>query len=175
MGCHPRIGGNLYLQCTIGKEGNVRRSWLFKYEFQGKRHEFGLGPLHTVGLGDAELRTKKIGRPDCGISSKARASKVPTSTKRASSPVQAAAQRVRARRCASQSTRASPAVACRHRPPRGPAEGEASTDRGAGENGHVQACRRRLSQAPSGQFGNPKHRQQWRTRSRTTPFRRSGT
>ena len=51
-------GGNPYLQCTIGKEGNVRRSWLFKYEFQGKRHEIGLGPLHTVGLGDAELRTK---------------------------------------------------------------------------------------------------------------------
>ena len=25
-------GGNLYLQCTLGADGNVRRSWLFRYE-----------------------------------------------------------------------------------------------------------------------------------------------
>jgi integrase len=52
-------GGNLLLQCSRGKEGHIRRSWVFKYEIAGRRHELGLGPTHTVGLAEArdEART----------------------------------------------------------------------------------------------------------------------
>jgi len=42
-------GGGLVLQVT--KSGN--QSWLFRYDFQGKRREMGLGPLHTVSLAEA--------------------------------------------------------------------------------------------------------------------------
>jgi integrase len=51
-------GGNLYLQCTLGKEGQVSRSWLFKYEIAGRRHEIGLGGLHTVGLAEARDKAR---------------------------------------------------------------------------------------------------------------------
>src|SRR5262245_55930133 len=53
-------GGNLYLQCTRGKEGHISRSWLFKYEIAGKRHEIGLGPLHTIGLAEARDRARDL-------------------------------------------------------------------------------------------------------------------
>jgi integrase len=53
-------GGNLYLQCTRGKEGHVSRSWLFKYEIAGRRHEIGLGPLHTIGLAEARDRARSL-------------------------------------------------------------------------------------------------------------------
>jgi integrase len=52
-------GGNLYLQATRGKDGHISRSWLFKYELAGKRHELGLGGLHTLSL--AEARDKARG------------------------------------------------------------------------------------------------------------------
>src|SRR5271166_2834830 len=56
-------GGNLFLQVSAGKDGGVRRSWTFRYELDGRRHELGLGPLHTVSLAQArefarELRLK---------------------------------------------------------------------------------------------------------------------
>ncbi len=47
-------GGNLFLQCTRGKGGHISRSWTFKYEVNGKRHEIGLGALHTISLAEAE-------------------------------------------------------------------------------------------------------------------------
>jgi integrase len=53
-------GGNLYLQATRGNEGNISRSWLFKYEIAGRRHELGLGALHTVGLADARVKAKAL-------------------------------------------------------------------------------------------------------------------
>jgi integrase len=55
-------GGNLLLQATLGKEGNVRRSWLFKYELAGRRREMGLGPLHTVGLAEARDKARQLRR-----------------------------------------------------------------------------------------------------------------
>src|SRR5262245_6610704 len=53
-------GGNLYLQCTRGKEGHVRRSWLFRFELGGRRREMGLGALHTVGLAEARERARGL-------------------------------------------------------------------------------------------------------------------
>lgn len=49
-------GGNLYLQATVAKSGAINRSWVFRYEMDGERHEIGLGPLHTLGSGDARER-----------------------------------------------------------------------------------------------------------------------
>jgi len=54
-------GGNLYLQATIAKDGAaVNRSWLFRYEMDGERHDMGLGPLHTLGLADARQRALEL-------------------------------------------------------------------------------------------------------------------
>jgi integrase len=46
-------GGNLLLQVTTGKDGHIRRSWVFRYELDHKRHEMGLGPTHTISLREA--------------------------------------------------------------------------------------------------------------------------
>jgi integrase len=53
-------GGNLYLQATVNKRGEISRSWIFRYEFLGKRHDMGLGPLHTRGLADARAKAKTL-------------------------------------------------------------------------------------------------------------------
>ena len=53
-------GGNLYLQCTLGAEGHVRRSWCFRYEIDGKRRELGIGPTFTVGLSEARDRARAL-------------------------------------------------------------------------------------------------------------------
>ena len=46
-------GGGLYLNV----KASGARSWLFIYQWRGKRREKGLGPLHVVSLEDA--RTKR--------------------------------------------------------------------------------------------------------------------
>jgi hypothetical protein len=51
-------GANLYLQVTLAKGGNVNRSWLFRYELDGKRHDMGLGPLRDFGLAEARDRAR---------------------------------------------------------------------------------------------------------------------
>ena len=53
-------GGNLYLQCTLGAEGHIRRSWCFRYEIDGKRRELGIGPTFTVGLSEARDRARAL-------------------------------------------------------------------------------------------------------------------
>jgi integrase len=54
-------GGNLYLQCTLADDGvTVRRSWVFRFEVNGKRREMGLGPLHTIGLAEARDRARAL-------------------------------------------------------------------------------------------------------------------
>jgi integrase len=50
-------GGNLYLQVT-GKDDGPYKSWVFRYERDGRRHDLGLGPLHTISL--AEARDKAL-------------------------------------------------------------------------------------------------------------------
>jgi integrase len=53
-------GGNLYLQVTRGERDHIRRSWLFRYERDGKRREMGLGALHTRGLMEAREEAKRL-------------------------------------------------------------------------------------------------------------------
>ncbi|MFZ6769813.1 tyrosine-type recombinase/integrase [Undibacterium sp. Di26W] len=45
-------GGNLILQVT----GTGAKSWLFRYNYLGKRREMGLGPLRLVSLADARAK-----------------------------------------------------------------------------------------------------------------------
>ncbi|SDK10462.1 Integrase [Stenotrophomonas pavanii] len=44
-------GGGLYLQVTA----SGAKSWVFRYRFEGRRPEMGLGPLHVIGLADARV------------------------------------------------------------------------------------------------------------------------
>jgi integrase len=47
-------GGNLYLQATLGDDGNLRKSWIFRYQLRGKSvRDMGLGSVDTFGLADA--------------------------------------------------------------------------------------------------------------------------
>jgi integrase len=52
-------GGNLYLQVTRGN-GGFRRSWTFRYEYDGRRFEMGLGPLHSLSLTEARDRARTL-------------------------------------------------------------------------------------------------------------------
>jgi integrase len=65
-------GGNLYLYATVGKNGTINRSWIFRYQDgfkeglteagnrRRRRHDMGLGPLHTLGLADARQRAQEL-------------------------------------------------------------------------------------------------------------------
>jgi integrase len=57
-------GGGLWLQVGAGKNGQINKSWVFRYAVAGmkisrtgreyrRERQMGLGPLHTVGLADA--------------------------------------------------------------------------------------------------------------------------
>lgn len=47
-------GGCLYLQVSIGKRGNRRRSWIFRYALPGRKtRDMGLGSLNDVTLKEA--------------------------------------------------------------------------------------------------------------------------
>jgi integrase len=46
-------GGGLYLQCTAGAAGSVRRSWLYRFAAKGRERQMGLGSAETVSLADA--------------------------------------------------------------------------------------------------------------------------
>src|SRR5215469_7920965 len=57
-------GGGLYLR--VGPTG--AKSWIFRYRRDGRLHDMGLGPLHTISLADArelaqdcrKLRLKRV-------------------------------------------------------------------------------------------------------------------
>ena len=51
-----RDGGGLYLQCTEGADGSVRRSWLFRYAIKGRERQMGLGSAEAVSLAEARLQ-----------------------------------------------------------------------------------------------------------------------
>jgi integrase len=53
-------GGNLCLQCTVGSDGGIRRSWIFRYAKGGKEHQMGLGPVHTISLADARQEATEL-------------------------------------------------------------------------------------------------------------------
>jgi integrase len=46
-------GGGLYLQCTAGADGGVRRSWLFRFAAKGRERLMGLGSADVVSLSEA--------------------------------------------------------------------------------------------------------------------------
>jgi integrase len=48
-------GDGLYLQVTKSKEG-FNRGWIFRYEMDGERHDYGIGPLHRYSLAEARRR-----------------------------------------------------------------------------------------------------------------------
>ena len=48
-------GDGLYLQVTKAKEG-FNRNWIFRYEMDGVRHDYGVDPLHRVSLAEARRR-----------------------------------------------------------------------------------------------------------------------
>ncbi|WP_414710167.1 Arm DNA-binding domain-containing protein [Pseudorhodoplanes sp.] len=46
-------GGGRYLQATLGREGNVRRSWIFRYERPGfPSRGMGLGSFNDIVLAE---------------------------------------------------------------------------------------------------------------------------
>jgi integrase len=49
-------GGGLYLQCTSGAGGSIRRSWLFRYAIKGRERQMGLGAVDEVSLAEARDR-----------------------------------------------------------------------------------------------------------------------
>jgi integrase len=55
---HPD-GGGLYLQVTAGKDGQLNKSWLFRYVFAKRERQMGLGSLNTIGLSDAREEAER--------------------------------------------------------------------------------------------------------------------
>jgi integrase len=50
-------GHGLVLQVQLGANG-ITKSWLFRYQINGRERWLGLGPLHTVGLAEARQRAR---------------------------------------------------------------------------------------------------------------------
>ena len=47
-------GGNLYLETNRGKNGDLVRSWIFRFKLNGGRErDMGLGSLNAIGLAKA--------------------------------------------------------------------------------------------------------------------------
>jgi integrase len=70
-------GAGLYLQATVAQaafeqyqQGHIKwnairdinRNWIFRFEMDGKRHDLGLGPAHTVRLKDARAKAAVLRR-----------------------------------------------------------------------------------------------------------------
>jgi integrase len=53
-------GAGLYLQVTKSLTSGFNRNWIFRYELDGKRHDLGLGPAHTVSLGEARRKATEL-------------------------------------------------------------------------------------------------------------------
>jgi integrase len=43
----------LYLQCTVGADGEINKSWFFRFARNGRERRMGLGALHGVSLAKA--------------------------------------------------------------------------------------------------------------------------
>src|SRR6516164_1648425 len=62
-------GGGLWLQVSAGQDGQINKSWIFRYAAAGTRvsktgreyrreRQMGLGPLHTIGLAEAREKAR---------------------------------------------------------------------------------------------------------------------
>ena len=52
-------GGGLYLQATLGADGEIKKSWIFRFALHGRERQMGLGSSGDVTL--AEAREKATG------------------------------------------------------------------------------------------------------------------
>jgi len=52
-------GNRLYLQCTPGADGRMRRSWIFRFTVAGREKQLGLGSFEKVGTHDARRAAQK--------------------------------------------------------------------------------------------------------------------
>ena len=55
-------GSGLYLQCTASANGNIRKSWIFRYAAKGRERQMGLGPLDAVSLVEAREKAANCRR-----------------------------------------------------------------------------------------------------------------
>jgi hypothetical protein len=55
-------GGGLYLQCTASADGEVRKSWIFRYAIKGRERQMGLGALDVVSLAEAREKAAECRR-----------------------------------------------------------------------------------------------------------------
>jgi integrase len=55
-------GGGLYLQCTTGADGKLRKSWIFRYRMRGRERQMGWGPLNAVSLLEAREKATECRR-----------------------------------------------------------------------------------------------------------------
>jgi len=53
-------GGNLHCQVTRGKSDAINRSWIFRYELDGQRHDLGLGSLNDLDLAEARAKARSL-------------------------------------------------------------------------------------------------------------------
>ncbi len=54
-------GNRLYLQCTPGADGRMRRSWIFRFTASdGREKQLGLGGLDKVGIQEARQRARQL-------------------------------------------------------------------------------------------------------------------
>ena len=55
-------GGNLHLQVSRDPvhPDRIHRSWVFRYQFDGRRHDLGLGPTHSLDLAEARLKARTL-------------------------------------------------------------------------------------------------------------------
>ena len=52
-------GGGLYLQATLGADGEIKKSWIFRFALHGRERQMGLGSCGDVTL--AQARKKATG------------------------------------------------------------------------------------------------------------------
>jgi integrase len=55
-------GGGLYLQASLGTDGEIKKSWIFRFALHGRERQMGLGSLHTIGLAEAREKATECRR-----------------------------------------------------------------------------------------------------------------
>jgi hypothetical protein len=55
-------GGGLYLQCTLGPNDTVRKSWLFRFAGNGRERQMGLGSLSVIPVQEAREKAAECRR-----------------------------------------------------------------------------------------------------------------
>lgn len=52
-------GGGLYLQASRGTDGEIKKSWLFRFAANGRERQMGLGSVATVNLAEAREKARE--------------------------------------------------------------------------------------------------------------------